>query len=253
MAVSSLVTLALACVLLLLDLFPPSRAPEAPDMGSRVASLDLARAASVLSEQARQAQRQTPAALFPGDEENQVQLFRLQADAAQVTLLNVRMVPLPREHLLEPVQATLELDGGYYDVPIFVDNLYRQSRVLTVRRLTLSGATPVSALVNVVVEAVLWRPARPPPSLFNSVVSGPGFDPTRQTFAVSALSDAFRLEAMESFNALVPELERRRSENRQVVLRNIPVLVRELAASPLGWAAAEFTSGQVRIVTEPGL
>lgn len=220
-------------------------------LGDRLDPVDVTRAADVLSGEVQANQRQLTAAFFAGDEEKMVTLVQLQAEAAQLDLVNVRFVPRFRENMIEPVEADLEIRGGSYDVPIFVDSLYRQSRLMVVERITLTTDTYLAAQVDGTVECVFWRPARVPPGLFTEAMRDPTMAPARRAFTVAALSDAFRLEAMEVFQARLPALQKARNDNHEKVLRTLPSLVRQLAGSPMGWASADFTTDQPRVVTEP--
>ena len=242
----------LALCLALLSLWVKTPGPPtetAPRLS--LEDLDIVRAADVLSDQVHLRERKLTSALHPGDEDTLVQLLTLQAEAAQLQLGEVRFASLHREGLVQPVEAQVQVHGGYYDLPIFIDGLYRQSRIVHVRRVAVESDAPMSTQVTAQIEVRFFRPVTIPASIMAQAVED--LPAAQRAFAVAALTDAARLEAMAAFEVHVPDLARTKTENRQLVLHILPSLVRKLAASPMDWAAAEFApNGDVRMLSEPG-
>jgi hypothetical protein len=247
------VSVAVALGLLLLASRLHAARPDAPlasaGAGERLAAVDVARAADVLSDQAGRRRRELGAALMPGEEAALVELLRLQAEAADLALGDVRFTPLSRDGLVQPVEMVLDLEGAYYDVPLFVDGLYRQSRVVEVRSVTLEAPTPMATRIRARIEARLWRPyALDAAAMVRLLAAGP---PVGE-FSTQALASAATLETYDAFDRAVPGIQARAAQNRRLVLRTIPTLVRRLPGSPMDWVGATFDGGEARVALEPG-
>ena len=229
----------------------PARTAPDPDTATRLEAVDVARAADVLSAQVDLRLRDLGAALLPGEEDALVGFLRLQAEAADLVLGPVRFTGLPREGLVQPVEMVLDLEGACYDVPLFVDGLYRQSRVVEVHSASLEAPGPRAARVRTRLEAWFWRPYVPDPGGLGPLLAGAA-DASARSFAAQALASAAALEACDAFGRALPGLQDRAAVNRRLVLRTLPTLVRRLPGSPLDWVGATFDGAEVHVALDRG-
>jgi hypothetical protein len=217
-------------------------------VAERAAAFDWAGAADRASARVDEREAALGGALLPGDEALLSQLLRLQAESAHLDLGDVSFTPLPREGPVVPVALALELRGPYYELPIFLDGLYRQRHLVEVQRITVEADGPMDAQVLCRVEARLARPA-PVPEV-DPLVERVGQGPAARGFVHAALRDAARLARYERFLERQPELVRASQANHHLVMRTLPRLIRQLAASPMDWAGASFQGGEARLTTE---
>ncbi len=248
-----LAALLLAAVVYVGVILPHSNEPDETRTGPR--SLNMARAADVLGVEVREMEQSLTGALLPGTEETLYQLFSTLAEASQLELLGTRFVPLPRDGLVQPVAVSINLDGSYYDLPIFIDGIYRQSRVVELRSLTLDRSGPFSSRISARIDATFFRPVQPPTELLENLASRLELEPTDKTFARLALTEAARLLAMEAFRRRLPQLSRDSMSNHDLVIHSIPALIRKLPESPMDWLSADFSGDEVTVdleTDEPG-
>ncbi len=231
---------------------PPAddEGPEEASLEERIEAIDVVRASDVLSERLSEARSGLDAALLPGGEETLVQLLRLQADAASVQLGPVRFEPRSRDGFIQAVVLELEVSGAYYDLPIFLDGFYRQRHAVEIRRITIEADGPLDVRVMSRVEVRLYRPVEIPADGLRATMPMGELGASDRGFATTALLDAARLEAYERFIEQVPELRKRSSSNRRLVMRTIPRLIRKLPASPMDWVGATFEGGEAHLATE---
>jgi hypothetical protein len=225
--------------------------PRAPSLQDRVDSLDLARAADLAAVQLERARDQLGPALMPGQEQPLAQLLRLQAESADMALGTVDFVPGARDGYLRVVGLELEVEGAYYDLPIFVDGLFRQRHAVRVHRMTIeSVGGPGSARIRCRLEAELARPVEVPEDSILDSVSAVQLDASERAFTTTALSSAAQLQAYEGFLARLPQLLDDCQANRKLVMRTIPRLIRTLPGSPMQWVGATFEGGEAKLAME---
>ncbi len=227
-----------------------SEQPAQASFEQRVEAIDVVYASDVLSQHLALARTELDAALLNGQEETLVQLLRMQAEAASVELGTLRFDLPPRDGFLQEVSLELELTGAYYDLPIFLDGLYRQRHAVEIHRITIEADGPLDAQVASRVEARLFRPVSIPEDELRATVSDADLGASDKAFATTAVLDAARLEACERFVAMVPELRERSWVNRRLVMRTIPRLVRKLPQSPMDWVGATFEGEEAQLATE---
>ncbi len=250
LAVSLLLLLGVALAWLAWPAEPAEQPAGAGGVAQRVAGIDVVHAADVLSVRAQRRAARLDAALMPGQEENLAQLLRMQAEAAQVSLDSIRFTPLPRSGLLQPVGMELSLRGAYYDLPIFVDGLFRQRWVVEITRITFEAQQPMAAQVVSRVEARFHRPVQLPADYLRGSVELAELDVVQRGFTAQALEDAARLAAFDAFLEQAPALLERSEANHRLVLRSIPRLVRQLPGSPMDWVGATFEGGEAHLTTD---
>jgi hypothetical protein len=240
--------LGLVAVLLLREAPPPP--PPERTLQERVEAIDVVKAADRMGEQLVSARAALTPALMPGEEETLAQLLRMQAEAADVELGTLRFETIGREGLLESVGLELQLTGAYYDLPIFVDGLYRQRHAVEIHRLTIESAGPGAVRVAGRVEARLFRPVAVSAQPIRDSVDAVDLSASERGFAANALAAAAQLEAYERFLELQPALLERKQANRRLVMRTIPRLVRKLPSSPMDWVGATFSGGEAQLAME---
>ncbi len=240
--------LAVAAGLLLGSAEPP---PEpGPSLQQRVEAIDVVRAADRLSEQLDTARARLSPALLPGEEENLAQLLRMQAESSELALGALRFEPLERQAFTQVVGLEIEVVGAYYDLPIFVDGLFRQRHAVEIHRLTIEAAGPQAVRVVARIEARLFRPVEVPEEPLRASIDAVDLDASERAFAATALATAAQLEATERFLQDQPDLVARCQANRKLVMRTIPRLVRKLPGSPMDWVGATFEDGEAKLAME---
>ena len=228
----------------------PTPSAAGPTIQERVEAIDVVRAADLLSDQLDSARRQLTPALMPGEEENLAQLLRLQAESSDVALGTLRFEPLAPDGVLRTVGLELEVEGAYYDLPIFVDGLFRQRHAVEIHRLTIEAAGPHAVRVIGRIEARLFRPVQVPEEPMRATLDGVELDASERAFAATALTTAAQLEAYERFIDQQAALVARSQANRRLVMRTIPRLVRRLPGSPMDWVGATFEGGEAQLAME---
>jgi hypothetical protein len=216
----------------------------------RVQAIDVVRAADRLSLELEALRGELGFALMPGEEENLARLLRLQAESSEVALGTVRFEPQEREGMLQVVSLELEVQGAYYDIPIFVDGLFRQRHAVEIRRLTLETADSRAVRVACRIEARLFRPVEIPSEPLRDTIDAAELGASQRGFATTALAHAAQLEAWERFLTERPGLLERSQANRRLVMRTIPRLVRKLPSSPMDWVGATFEAGEAKLAME---
>jgi hypothetical protein len=229
-------------------LHPTAVREEDAALATRLAGFDWAHAADIASAEVARQRRSLGPALLEGEEEALAQLLRLQAESAQLALGPMGFRAGSREDGLRRVELTFDLSGAYYDLPIFLDGLYRQRHLVEVDRVTVEARGAQGVWVACHVEAHLFRPAPTPAT--GILAARAGDDPGARTFAEAALRDVAALVRRERFLARAPALQERCAANHHLVMRTLPRLVRRLANSPLTWAGATFEGGQAQLTTE---
>lgn len=228
----------------------PAPPQPGPSLQERVEAIDIVHAADVLSDQLERTRAQLTPALMPGEEENLAQLLRLQAESSDVALGTLRFELQGREGMARAVALEIEIEGAYYDLPIFVDGLFRQRHAVEVHRLTIEAAGPQAVRVTSRIEARLYRPVEVPEEPLRSSIDEVGLGASDRAFATTAITTAAQLEAYERFIELQPELVARSQANRRLVMRTIPRLVRKLPGSPMDWVGATFEGGEAQLAME---
>jgi len=240
----------LATVAALLWRSVPEPPAPAPSLSERVEAIDVVGAADRLGEQLELARAELTLALMPGEEENLAQLLRMQAESADVALGTVRFEPGLRRGFSREVVLELELEGAYYDLPIFVDGLFRQRNAVVIHRLTIEATESHAARVIGRLEARLFRPVDVPEAPLRSTIDAVELGASERAFATTAITTAAQLEAYEHFIALQPELLTRSQANRRLVMRTIPRLVRKLPSSPMDWVGATFEGDEAKLAMQ---
>jgi hypothetical protein len=212
--------------------------------------MDVVRAADLVSGELSRARQRLSPALLSGDEETLAQLLRMQAEAADLALGALHFEPQRRDGFIQEVALELVVHGAYYDLPIFVDGLFRQRHAVEIHRLTIEAEAAGTALVTSRIEARLFRPVEVPRAQLEGSIDSAELSASERGFATSAIAAAAQLEALERFIELLPGIQERSQANRRLVLRTIPRLVRKLPGSPMDWVGATFEGEQVKLAME---
>jgi hypothetical protein len=226
----------------------------ASDPAARLAGLDLARTADLASAHAARERERLGTALLPGDERNLAALLALQAESSALALGTIRFEARAAEGAVQPVALGLELEGQSFDLPIFLDGLFRQRHVVEVHSVALEARESAVGLgdvrVGARVEAWFFRPLCLPEAPLDQLLAPIGFAGPGLPFARAALRDAAFLAASEVFRLRSPALVAHSQANRRLVLRSMPRLVRALPGSPIAWVGATFEDGKAALTTE---
>ncbi len=232
--------------------FLVSRIPmgPAPPTPASLTTPDLQHALLVLDEDREALVKKLRAALMPGDEGTVTDFMALQVQAAELQLQSVEWTTLPPQGAVVPVELTLHMSGSYYNLPILVDGLYRQSRPLQLQWIEVEAPKMLMAHTAATLRMRFHRP----PSLQTSALAQEvarldwGGDPG---IAKQAMTVAAELRQLEAFQKELKQLERARNANRTAVMTALPGLLRKLPTSPLGWVGMTVDGDRVEILQEP--
>ena len=101
--------------------------PRLPPLAERLSKLDKTVALAAVSSAIDGAD--SGRALQPDDEQRTTMFLQLLSQAAELELLSLTLTPGPQQDALQPVDATLQLAGDPFNLPIFLDGLQRQRAV----------------------------------------------------------------------------------------------------------------------------
>ena len=248
----------LACFLAWLSVFPPT--PQSAPKASASANPDLSNhklkfAVEQLENEVRQGERALDSAFFSGDEPTLLAFLTLQAESAGMLFGEADITPLPRDGVVRPIELSFTAEGNFYDLPIFLDGLFRQRSVLIIETLAVTSKVPLSPQVDTRVTARLYRPVRPGGTGLLALASqeiGTLDAGTRGLFS-AALQHAAALEAMDGFRSEVARLSENSDKNRQRVMETLPRILKALPSAPYGHVYVDMRAPKPKIQTdEPG-
>lgn len=218
---------ALATLLALAAIFTP-RAPGLDDA-------ELARATQHLDAALPAAKDALTAALWPDSQKAVAELAALQVGAAEMALAGIAWEDAPSEDFfVQAVDLRLEAVGPSDNAPILIDGLTQQARPCLVRALWVRAEGDA---VRVGVQLRFFRPGQP-----SAVAQSP---------AEEALFAAQRLEQIEGFAALIPELTRRAAQIATLVRIALPGLLRGVPNSPRGWLGLDLSRPRPELLMDP--
>lgn len=121
------------------------RAPEPPPIEEQLVALDLPASQAALEAALVEVPRSR--ALPLGRETRARSFLSLAAQAAALELVGLGLAVAPAARGLSHVDATVEVRGDLYDLPVFVDGLHRQSALVLVEGLAVDsdGGGPMTA------------------------------------------------------------------------------------------------------------
>lgn len=189
-------------------------------------------------------------ALLPHAERGVSDFVSLQVIAAELRVKSIEWIYLPQDNNLVPVEMDLRASGSYYNLPILLDGLYRQSRPVQIT--FLSVETPKAMVAQTEIHLRL-RFHRPPPATTawltqkaeEIALAG---DPAG---TLQALKEAAKLQRIADFEKELPRLKAGSDRNHKAIMTTVPGLLRKLPTSALGWVGLELRDGDVVILSEP--
>ncbi len=246
----------LACFLAWIKVFPPT--PQPVDETRTAAQSDLSNhelkfAVEQLEIEVRQNERALDAAFFAGDEPTLLAFLTLQAESAGMQFGESEVTPLPRDGVVRPIELTFTAEGNFYDLPIFLDGLFRQRSVLIIETLSVTSKVPLSPQVDTRVTARLYRPVKPGGAGLLALASqemGGLVDAGARGLFSAALQHAATLEAMEGFRSEVSRLSENSDKNRQRVMETLPRILKALPSAPYGQVYVDMRAPKPKIQTD---
>jgi hypothetical protein len=210
----------------------------------------LRMATKSLSQKAESQEVHLVSALLPHAERGVSDFVSLQVIAAELRVKALDWIYLTQVDNLVPVELDLRATGSYYNLPILLDGLYRQSRPVEIT--FLSVETPKAMVAQTEIHLRL-RFHRPP------AATTAWLEQQAQRIALAgdpdatfeALLEAAKLQRMADFEAELPRLQARSKRNHAAIMTTIPGLLRRLPISALGWVGLELRDGEVVILNEP--
>ena len=214
-------------------------------------STALAHAASVLAADRELLEQEPNAGLLAHDERAVGDFSALQAQAAELSLTSLQWRTLPVVADRIPVELTIEVQGSYYNLPILVDGLYRQSHPMQITYLSVETPRVMVAHTEATIRMRFHRPinlgASPLQDRLEKLLRG-----LQSRAAEVAFEEAARLSILEDFTSNASELEAASAENRTQVMTALPGMLRRLPSTALGWVGMEQVGSEMHLVTDPG-
>jgi hypothetical protein len=228
---------------------PTPAPPEAP-LVYQMDKLQLSMATEALSEERKTKESQLVTALLPHAERGVADFVSLQVIAAELRVKEMDWVYLPKQGDLVPVELELRASGSYYNLPILLDGLYRQSRPVEITYLAVETPTAMVAQTDVLLRLRFHRPLSATTAWLAEQAESLSLagDPDG---TLDALIEAEKLEKMAAFEAELPRLRALSRRNRTAIMTTVPGLLRRLPTSALGWVGLELRGGEVVVLNEP--
>jgi hypothetical protein len=225
--------------------------PEAPQsIPKTFDKAQLRLATNTLEKEAEKKEIHLVSALLPHAERGVTDFVSLQVIAAEMRVKAIEWVYLPQDNNLVPVEMDLRASGSYYNLPILLAGLYRQSRPVQIT--FLSVETPKAMVVQTEIHLRL-RFHRPPPAttawLTQKAEEIALADDPAGTF--QALNEAAKLQRIADFEKELPRLKAGSVRNHRAIMTTVPGLLRRLPTSALGWVGLELRDGELVILSEP--
>ncbi len=189
--------------------------PEPAPLEEQLIALDLPASEAALSSALESVAESR--ALPLGSERRAQSFLSLAAHGAELDVVGVDLVVAPPSQGLSHVDATVEVRGDLYDLPVFVDGLHHQTAIVLVEGLAVEGAAGGEMTARLIVRYLRpdagntdWIDAR--------LVNGaPGADS-----AGPVLSQAATLLAWRQFEARLPSYEVERDTRWESLMRELP-------------------------------
>ncbi len=232
-------------------LFPTGETPVDRPTQPKMDSMALAHAANVLATDRERLEQELHAGLLIHDERAVGDFSALQAQAAELSLSSLQWRTLPAVDERIPVELILEVQGSYYNLPILVDGLYRQSHPMQITYLSVETPRVMVAHTEVTIRMRFHRPLDLASSSLQNRLQGL-LGGLQSRAAEVALEEAARLSILERFAEHASELESASAENRTQVMTALPSMLRRLPSTALGWVGMEQVGNEMHLVTDPG-
>jgi hypothetical protein len=210
----------------------------------------LRMATKSLSQEAQSQESHLVSALLPHAERGVADFVSLQVIAAELRVKALDWIYLSQIDNLVPVELDLRASGSYYNLPILLDGLYRQSRPVEITFLSVETPKAMVAQTEIHLRLRFHRPPAATTAWLEQQAQeiAIGGDP-EATF--EALLEAAKLQRMADFESELPRLQARSKRNHTAVMTTIPGLLRRLPISALGWVGLELRDGVVVVLNEP--
>lgn len=223
--------------------------PPPPDP-SALTTVDLGHAHDVLEAERDRLQASLRGALLPSDQGTVTDFVALQVQAADLSFRGVEWATLPQQGAVVPVELTLRTSGSYYNLPILVDGLFRQSRPLALHWVEVESPRMMLAHTEATLRMRFHRPPTVQTSALAQQVDRLTWGGDVQA-AAAAMAVAAEVRQLEAFERQLRVLERAHTSNRAAVMTALPGLLRRLPTSPLGWVGMRIEGDRVEVLQEP--
>lgn len=229
---------------------PPVPAPAEPSLLDDLSRMQLGLTADSLSEERREKEAKMITALLPHAERGVADFVSLQVIAAEMRVTGLDWVYLPQRENVVPVELELKASGSYYNLPILLDGLYRQSRPVEITYLSVETPRAMIAQTDVHLRLRFHRPPTAHTAYLTEIADRLSLaDDSDTTFL--ALSEAAKLDQLAAFEAEIPRLKEISKSNRAAIMTTVPGLLRKLPTSALGWVGLELRDGEIVVLNEP--
>ena len=212
--------------------------------------MQLGLTADTLSEERREKEAKMIAALLPHAERGVADFVSLQVIAAEMRVTGLDWVYLPQQENVVPVELELKASGSYYNLPILLDGLYRQSRPVEITYLSVETPRAMIAQTDVHLRLRFHRPPSAQTAYLTEIADRLALADDADTTYL-ALAEAAKLDQLAAFEAEIPRLKAVSKSNRAAIMQTVPGLLRKLPTSALGWVGLELRDGEIVVLNEP--
>ena len=229
---------------------PPMPIPHQPNLLEELSRMQLGLTADTLGEERRDKEAKMISALLPHAERGVADFVSLQVIAAEMRVVGLDWVYLPQQEHVVPVELEIKASGSYYNLPILLDGLYRQSRPVEITYLSVETPRAMIAQTDVHLRLRFHRPPTATTAYLAEIADRLALaDDSDTTFL--ALSEAAKLEQLANFEDQIPRLKEVSKRNRASIMTTVPGLLRKLPTSALGWVGLELSDGEIVVLNEP--
>ena len=226
----------------------PSDAP--PMLITQLAPEELEETVEVLRAKRSEKQRQVDEALWSENRDAVAHFVSLQVIAADMRVVRLNWSPPKKDKQLEALDLEVQVKGTYYNLPILLNGLYRQSRPIQITYVSVESPRATAVQTAVLLRIRFYRP--PEPNMFALQEAAEALAFAGQTEStLNLLLEAARIENMKRFKSEIPRLWAASKANHKTINTTVPLLLRKLPQSPLGWMGLELRDGELNILNQP--
>ncbi|MEC7241776.1 MAG: hypothetical protein VXW32_11105 [Myxococcota bacterium] len=228
----------------------PAPPPAQTSLLEDLSRMQLGLTADSLSEERREKEAKMITALLPHAERGVADFVSLQVIAAEMRVTGLDWVYLPQKDDVVPVELELKASGSYYNLPILLDGLYRQSRPVEITYLSVETPRAMIAQTDVHLRLRFHRPPSAQTAYLTEIADRISLADDSDTTYL-ALAEAAKLEQLAAFEREIPRLKEVSKSNRAAIMTTVPGLLRRLPTSALGWVGLELRDGEIVVLNEP--
>jgi len=217
---------------------------------SQLTPAELEKTVATLRTERLEKQRGIDEALWPESRDAVAHFVSLQVIAADMRVVRLNWSPPKKDKELEALELEIQVKGTYYNLPILLNGLYRQSRPIQITYVSVESPRATAVQTEVLLRIRFYRPPEPNMFALQEAADALAFAGEKEK-TLQLLLEAARIESMESFASEKVALWEASKANHKTVNTTVPLLLRKLPQSPLGWMGLELRDGELNILNQP--